>query len=839
MLAHELVHVVQNQRSGGAAMELAARLDVGPSGSAIEAEAEAGAHALTSGQAFSVTARSKLPGISLFDGPPPGKTGPVAPAGATGGTPTGTATPTGTGTATPTGTTGATGPAGTGAPPTTTATATPAATNAGGTNAAPGVTGPVGPAGPTTKPGTPPATTTTTPTGPTGPTAPAGPTTAPAAPAGAIDSRVAAILEQRADPKAKGEYSKSIEGVNVLRIQALQYSFVKSTLLHTVGQFFVPTDAFGDHYAQIYSANVYRGSSTSWYDADAWQSRIEGLRGVLHILGDIAGTIGWLGRMVAVISGLLALITSETIIGGIGFGAIAAAADTVATITALVKIACDAIDVVLGVIQMINRRRQGRDQGDVVDPADLRQVHQARGVRARRRQAHGRRHDARHGAPAAHRLVHEDLDPRTAGWGERAQWLLHGSGRRHLAPAERRADAGPQQQQHEGAGTSRDISTMQYCITLGTLRVWLHDLARQSTHLFSAGSVVDQSFQIVAQTMSIVDSKNTVTVTKGGQSTTRTPTPASGRASGRVARKATGDAHDIGDPSEIAARGVAGSGGALPHLDAIQQAFGHHDVTDVQAHQDDAASSASRALDARAFAYGNAVAFEGAPDLHTTAHEAAHVVQQRRGVSLPSGVGMAGDPYEVHADRVADRVVANESAETLLDQMAANGTPRDAIQRDEPDPIDATKYITLHDVEIVTAAHNTAISQPFAIASAFAKFSDAHLFAVTALTGVSTTKQIRELLVPQKLEDIVDRVGVHGAPGMADLGVPKPVEGSPGGRNPSAPRSRAMLAGGCKLAGACSPTSHRRALPSATRGAGKGGSVSGRRSCTGSARHRG
>src|SRR5438105_2952989 len=33
-----------------------------------------------------------------------------------------------------------------------------------------------------------------------------------------------------------------------------------------------------------------------------------------------------------------------------------------------------------------------------------------------------------------------------------------------------------------------------------------------------------------------------------------------------------------------AAAGVSGGGGSLPHLDAIQKSFGHHDVSGVQAH---------------------------------------------------------------------------------------------------------------------------------------------------------------------------------------------------------------------------------------------------------------
>jgi hypothetical protein len=69
-------------------------------------------------------------------------------------------------------------------------------------------------------------------------------------------------------------------------------------------------------------------------------------------------------------------------------------------------------------------------------------------------------------------------------------------------------------------------------------------------------------------------------------------------------------------------------------------------------------------------------------DLHTVAHEVAHVVQQRSGVQLKRSVGEAGDAYERQADAVADRVVAGRSAEDLLDRSAAGGT-MPAVQRKE------------------------------------------------------------------------------------------------------------------------------------------------------------
>lgn len=143
-----------------------------------------------------------------------------------------------------------------------------------------------------------------------------------------------------------------------------------------------------------------------------------------------------------------------------------------------------------------------------------------------------------------------------------------------------------------------------------------------------------------------------------------------------------------------AAEGTAGAGGPLPHFEAIQRSFGPHDARGIKAHVGGPAAKASAAIGARAYATGSDVAFAEPPDLHTAAHEAAHVVQQRGGVSLSGGVGQAGDPYERHADAVADRVVRGESAVDLLDQMSGRadagaaqreGVQRRVVQRDDQD----------------------------------------------------------------------------------------------------------------------------------------------------------
>ena len=88
-------------------------------------------------------------------------------------------------------------------------------------------------------------------------------------------------------------------------------------------------------------------------------------------------------------------------------------------------------------------------------------------------------------------------------------------------------------------------------------------------------------------------------------------------------------------------------------------------------------------MGANAYATGDHVVLGRGADLHTVAHEAAHVVQQRGGVQLKGGVGAVGDAYERHADAAADRVVAGQSAEDLLDQGAVSCPPATvhAVQR--------------------------------------------------------------------------------------------------------------------------------------------------------------
>lgn len=123
----------------------------------------------------------------------------------------------------------------------------------------------------------------------------------------------------------------------------------------------------------------------------------------------------------------------------------------------------------------------------------------------------------------------------------------------------------------------------------------------------------------------------------------------------------------------VAMTPLSGSGGPLPYLDKIQSAFGHHDVSHVRSYDGASANEATATLNAKAYATGGSVVLGPNTNLHTVAHEAAHVIQQHAGVTLKDGFGRAGDIYEQHADAVADAVVAGRSAVGLLDTMAGSG----------------------------------------------------------------------------------------------------------------------------------------------------------------------
>lgn len=139
-----------------------------------------------------------------------------------------------------------------------------------------------------------------------------------------------------------------------------------------------------------------------------------------------------------------------------------------------------------------------------------------------------------------------------------------------------------------------------------------------------------------------------------------------------------------GEAHTIAEEGLRGDGQPLPYAQKIQRSFGRHELGAVQAHVGGAAGRAAEKLGAEAYAMGSGIGFREAPSLHTAAHEAAHLIQQRSGVSLAGGVGAEGDAYERHADAVADAVVRGESAEALLEQGPSGSGGGGAQRRGSP-----------------------------------------------------------------------------------------------------------------------------------------------------------
>ncbi|MEL6343388.1 MAG: DUF4157 domain-containing protein [Myxococcota bacterium] len=171
---------------------------------------------------------------------------------------------------------------------------------------------------------------------------------------------------------------------------------------------------------------------------------------------------------------------------------------------------------------------------------------------------------------------------------------------------------------------------------------------------------------------------------------------------------------------ETAEEGINGGGETLPFFEQIQGSFGMHDIRGVRAHTDPSACDALSALGVGGFALGEDVALQSSDDLHTTAHEAAHVVQQQEGVQFAGGTGEAGDAYERHADAVADAVVAGESAEALLSAGpgGTGGGPGVQFDRGTPAPQEFHPEVDCDPAKVVTHLGDENISFRYTVSNA-------------------------------------------------------------------------------------------------------------------------
>lgn len=210
-----------------------------------------------------------------------------------------------------------------------------------------------------------------------------------------------------------------------------------------------------------------------------------------------------------------------------------------------------------------------------------------------------------------------------------------------------------------------------------------------------------------------------------------------------VQRKAEhGEPLDAKESQAHASRGVAEAAAPLPHATLIQRAFGRHDIGTAKAQIGGAAADASTAIGAKAYAQGDRVGFAAAPDLHTAAHEAAHVIQQRAGHAPAGGLDAPGDHLERHADEVADAVVAGESAEPLLDSMIGRkGGAVSAVQRKTDAAPDVAKQRRM--LELYLAANQTHVWRVIGDRARAVSFPDPH----ARLTWTHEKMFVRELLM--------------------------------------------------------------------------------------------
>jgi hypothetical protein len=157
---------------------------------------------------------------------------------------------------------------------------------------------------------------------------------------------------------------------------------------------------------------------------------------------------------------------------------------------------------------------------------------------------------------------------------------------------------------------------------------------------------------------------------------------------------------------QIAKSGFQGAGENLPYSALIQTAFGKYSLSQVRAYTNQSAQAANKSIGAAGYAMDNKIAFRDSdPDLWVVAHEAAHIIQQQRGVDVKNGVGEIGDSHEQHANSVADAVVQGQSAESLLSSYSSASISSGDMNSDQAlqlSAIDETK--TERDEECKTPA---------------------------------------------------------------------------------------------------------------------------------------
>jgi hypothetical protein len=123
---------------------------------------------------------------------------------------------------------------------------------------------------------------------------------------------------------------------------------------------------------------------------------------------------------------------------------------------------------------------------------------------------------------------------------------------------------------------------------------------------------------------------------------------------------------------DVAAGGLAGEPGPLPHRDKMEAGFGEG-LGGVRAHTGPEAKAAADELGTEAFAVGQDVAFRDEnPSEKVVAHEVAHTLQQRGGDEVKTFGGAHSDPLEHEADLASQVVTAGGQAHVT---GTTSGTP--------------------------------------------------------------------------------------------------------------------------------------------------------------------
>ncbi|MGE0425854.1 MAG: DUF4157 domain-containing protein [Reyranellaceae bacterium] len=128
--------------------------------------------------------------------------------------------------------------------------------------------------------------------------------------------------------------------------------------------------------------------------------------------------------------------------------------------------------------------------------------------------------------------------------------------------------------------------------------------------------------------------------------------------------------------SAQAATAAQSKGAALPHADKLKASFGRRDLDGVKAHVGGNAAAASKAMGAAAYATGNSVELRGGPDLHTAAHEAAHVLQQRAGMRLGPNIEHS---LEAIAKEIAHSATPPHQGRAVVTPPSQPAKPSEAV----------------------------------------------------------------------------------------------------------------------------------------------------------------